>query len=99
MNDDVVIDMWHYMIEHDAKHNMKWLGVTSLIEKLWEGRLWCFEHVCRRLPIAHVRRVESVNVDDARMMRGQSRRKWEDSMKLGVKMLALTKDMTLYIRE
>lgn len=42
-----------------------------------------------------VRRIEIITVDGTRM-RGCPRRKWEDSVRLNLKELALTDDMPLY---
>ena len=69
------------------------LGVASIIDKMREGRLRWFGHVRRRLPTDVVRRVEMITVDGARR-RGRPRRKWEDSVRIDLKVLDLSEDMT-----
>ncbi|XP_071699213.1 uncharacterized protein [Rutidosis leptorrhynchoides] len=67
--------------------------VRSIIDKLREERLRWFGHVRRRPLTAPVRRVEALTVDGVRR-RGRPNRRWEDRLKLDLKELLLTEDMT-----
>ncbi|XP_071700194.1 uncharacterized protein [Rutidosis leptorrhynchoides] len=69
------------------------LNVRSIIDKLREERLRWFGHVKRRPLTAPVRRVEVLTVDGVRR-RGRPTRRWEDRIKLDMKELLLTEDMT-----
>ena len=52
-----------------------------------------FGHVKRRPQSAHVRRVEPLTVDGARK-RGRPKLRWEDRLKMDLKELMLSEDMT-----
>ena len=69
------------------------LGVESIINKLREGRLRWFGHVKRRPQTAPVRRVEAMVVEGMRR-RGRPKLRWEDRLKLDMKELLLSEDMT-----
>ncbi|XP_071713464.1 uncharacterized protein [Rutidosis leptorrhynchoides] len=69
------------------------LKVRSIVDKLREERLRWFRHVRRRPLTAPVRRVEALTVDGVRR-RGRPTRRWEDRIKLDLKELILTEDMT-----
>ncbi|XP_071728794.1 uncharacterized protein [Rutidosis leptorrhynchoides] len=69
------------------------LEVRSISDKLREGRLRWFGHVRRRPLTAPVRRVEALTVDGVRR-RGRPTRRWEDRIKLDLKELLLSEDMT-----
>ena len=69
------------------------LGVAPITEKLREGRLRWFGRVYRRQPTDVVRRVETISVEGVRR-RVRPRRKWEDSLRMDMKELALCEDMT-----
>ncbi|GKA13124.1 hypothetical protein Tco_0692770 [Tanacetum coccineum] len=61
--------------------------------KIREGRLRWFGHVSRRPQSAPVRRVEALAVDGMRR-RGRPKLRWEDRVKLDMKELLLSEDMT-----
>jgi hypothetical protein len=65
------------------------LEVENIISKMREGRLRWFGHVRRR----PVRRVEALVVEGVRR-RGRPKLRWEDRVKLDMKELLLTEDMT-----
>ncbi|GJY99195.1 aminopeptidase M1 [Tanacetum coccineum] len=69
------------------------LGVDSIIDKMREGRLRWFGYVKRRLQTALVRRVEAMLVEGSRR-RGRPKLRWEDRIKLDMKELLLSEDMT-----
>ncbi|GJT00728.1 NHL repeat-containing protein [Tanacetum coccineum] len=69
------------------------LGVDSIIDKMREGRLRWFGHVKRRPQSAPVRRVEAMAVEGSRR-RGRPKLRWEDRIKLDMKELLLSVDMT-----
>ncbi|GKE70956.1 hypothetical protein Tco_1529028, partial [Tanacetum coccineum] len=69
------------------------LGVDSIIDKMREGRLRWFGHVKRRPQTAPVRRVEAMLVEGSRR-RGRPKLRWEDRIKLDMKELLLSEDMT-----
>ncbi|XP_071713027.1 uncharacterized protein [Rutidosis leptorrhynchoides] len=69
------------------------LEVGSIINKLREERLRCFGHVLRHPLMTPARRVEALTVDGVRR-RGRPKRRWEDQMKIDMKELLLTEDMT-----
>nr|GEW42769.1 integrator complex subunit 11 [Tanacetum cinerariifolium] len=69
------------------------LEVETIINKMREGRLRWFGHVRRRPLSALVRRVEALVVDDIRR-RGRPKLRWEDKVKLDIKELLLSVDMT-----
>ncbi|GJV10815.1 hypothetical protein Tco_1352356 [Tanacetum coccineum] len=58
-----------------------------------EGRLRWFEHVRRRPQSAPVRRLEALVVGGLRR-RGRPKLRWEDKVKLDMKELLLSEDMT-----
>ncbi|GKE66058.1 hypothetical protein Tco_1520219 [Tanacetum coccineum] len=58
-----------------------------------EGRLRWFGHVKRRPQSTPVRRVEALVVDGLRR-RGRPKLSWEDRLKLDMKELLLSEDMT-----
>ncbi|GKG33959.1 hypothetical protein Tco_0434118, partial [Tanacetum coccineum] len=69
------------------------LEVETIISKIREGWLRWFRHV-RRIPqSAPVRRVERLVVSGLRI-RGRLKLRWEDRVKLEMKELLLSKDMT-----
>nr|GEU36975.1 ribonuclease H-like domain-containing protein [Tanacetum cinerariifolium] len=69
------------------------LEMESIINKMKEGRLRWFGHVRRRPQSAPVRRVEALVVDGMRR-RGRPKLRWEDRVKLDMKKLLLSEDMT-----
>ncbi|GKA98950.1 hypothetical protein Tco_0826887, partial [Tanacetum coccineum] len=69
------------------------LEVESIINKMREGRLRRFGHVKRRPQSAPVRRVEPLVVDRLRR-RGRLKLRLEDIVKLDMKELLLSEDMT-----
>nr|GEW69230.1 hypothetical protein [Tanacetum cinerariifolium] len=69
------------------------LAVDSIIDKMREGRLRWFGHVKRRPQTAPVRRVEALLVDGVRR-RGRPKLRWEDRLKMDMKELLLSEDMT-----
>nr|GEX79159.1 craniofacial development protein 2 [Tanacetum cinerariifolium] len=69
------------------------LEVETIINKMREGRLRWFGHVRRRPQSAPVRRVEALVVDGMRR-RGRPKLRWEDKVKLDMKELLLSEDMT-----
>ncbi|GJU39989.1 hypothetical protein Tco_1192946 [Tanacetum coccineum] len=69
------------------------LEVETIINKIREGRLRWFGHVRRRPQSAPVRRVEALVVDGMRR-RGRPKLRWEDRVKLDMKELLLSEDMT-----
>ncbi|XP_071713050.1 uncharacterized protein [Rutidosis leptorrhynchoides] len=69
------------------------LGVRSITDKLREERLRWYGHVMRRPHSAPVRRVEALTVDGVRR-KGRPTRRWMDRLKLDMRELLLTEDMT-----
>ncbi|GJV15398.1 hypothetical protein Tco_1360721 [Tanacetum coccineum] len=69
------------------------LEVETIINKMREGRLRWFGHVRRRPQSAPVRRVEALVIDGMRR-RGRPKLRWEDRVKLDMKELLLSEDMT-----
>nr|GEV28416.1 DNA-directed DNA polymerase [Tanacetum cinerariifolium] len=69
------------------------LDVDSIIDKIREGRLRWFGHVKRRPQSASVRRVEAIVVEGSRK-RGRPKLRWEDRLKIDMKELHLSEDMT-----
>ena len=69
------------------------LGIAAIGDKLREGRLRWFGHVRRRSPTEPVRRVEGIHVEGKRG-RGRPRRTWDEQIKLDLKALNLSEDMT-----
>ncbi|GJX68366.1 ataxia telangiectasia mutated family protein [Tanacetum coccineum] len=69
------------------------LEVETIINKMREGRLRWFGYVRRRLQSAPVRRVEALVVDGMRR-KGRPKLRWEDRVKLDMKELLLSEDMT-----
>ncbi|GJZ56632.1 hypothetical protein Tco_0611825 [Tanacetum coccineum] len=69
------------------------LEVETIIYKMREGQLRWFGHVRRRPQSAPVRRVEALIVDGMRRM-GRPKLRWEDRVKLDMKELLLSEDMT-----
>ncbi|GKB21261.1 hypothetical protein Tco_0855184 [Tanacetum coccineum] len=69
------------------------LEVETIINKMREGRLRWFGHVRGRPQSAPVRRVEALVVDDMKKM-GRPKLRWKDRVKLDMKDLLLSKDMT-----
>ncbi|GJY35355.1 retrovirus-related pol polyprotein LINE-1 [Tanacetum coccineum] len=69
------------------------LDVDSIIDKMREGRLRWFGHVKRRPQTAPVRRVEALVVEGSRR-RGRPKLRWEDRLKMDMKELSLSEDMT-----
>ncbi|GKA17415.1 hypothetical protein Tco_0697252 [Tanacetum coccineum] len=67
--------------------------VETIINKMREGRLRWFGHVKRRPQSAPVRRVEGLVVGGLRR-RGRPKLRWEDRVKLEIKELLLSEDMT-----
>nr|GEV60521.1 hypothetical protein [Tanacetum cinerariifolium] len=65
----------------------------SIIDKMREGRLRWFGHVKRRPQTAPVRRVEALLVEGSRR-RGRPKLRWKDRLKLDMKELLLSEDMT-----
>ncbi|GKA31398.1 ataxia telangiectasia mutated family protein [Tanacetum coccineum] len=69
------------------------LQVTTIVNKMGEGRLRWFGHVKRRPQSAPVRRVETIVIDDVRR-KGRPKLRWEDILKTDLKELLLSEDMT-----
>ncbi|GKC68632.1 hypothetical protein Tco_1101230, partial [Tanacetum coccineum] len=69
------------------------LEVETIINKMGDGRLRWFGHVRRRPQSTPVRRVEALVVDGMRR-RGRPKLRWEDRVKLDMKELLLSEDMT-----
>ena len=69
------------------------LEVENIISKMREGRLRWFGHVRRRPQSAPVRKVAALVVDGVRR-RGRPNLRWEDRLKLDMKELRLSEDMT-----
>ncbi|KAF3620546.1 Phosphatidylinositol/phosphatidylcholine transfer protein SFH12 [Capsicum annuum] len=71
------------------------MGVTSVEDKMREGRLRWFGHVMRRDADAPVRRCERLALDDFRRGRGRPKKYWREVIRHGMEQLQLTEDMTL----
>ncbi|GKA89059.1 retrovirus-related pol polyprotein LINE-1 [Tanacetum coccineum] len=69
------------------------LEVETIINKMREGQLRWFGHVRRRPQSAPVRRVKALAVYGMRR-RGRPKLRWEDRVKLDIKELLLSEDMT-----
>ncbi|GKD52409.1 hypothetical protein Tco_1281385 [Tanacetum coccineum] len=69
------------------------LDVDSIIDKMREGRLRWFGHVKRRPQTTPVRRVEALVVEGSRR-RGSPKLRWENRLKMDMKELRLSKDIT-----
>nr|GEX16885.1 polyprotein, putative [Tanacetum cinerariifolium] len=69
------------------------LDVDSIIDKMREGRLRWFGHVKRRPQSAPVMRLEAMVVEGSRR-RGRPKLRWEDRLKMDMKELCLSEDMT-----
>ncbi|GJW41786.1 retrovirus-related pol polyprotein LINE-1 [Tanacetum coccineum] len=69
------------------------LECETIINKMREEWLRWFGHVRRRPQSTPVRRVEALVVDDMRR-RGRPKLRWDDRVKLDMKELLLSKDMT-----
>nr|GEW24740.1 retrovirus-related Pol polyprotein LINE-1 [Tanacetum cinerariifolium] len=69
------------------------LDVDSIIDKMREGRLRSFRHVKRRPQTALVMRVEALVVEGSRR-RGRPKLRWEYRLKMDMKELRLSEDMT-----
>ncbi|GKA25896.1 retrovirus-related pol polyprotein LINE-1 [Tanacetum coccineum] len=69
------------------------LGVDSIFDKMREGRLRWFGYVKKRPQNALVRRVEALLVEGTRR-RCRPKLRWEDRLKLDMKELILSEDMT-----
>ncbi|GJX00504.1 hypothetical protein Tco_0184417 [Tanacetum coccineum] len=70
------------------------LEVETIINKMREGRLRWFGHVRRRPHTAPVSRVKALVVDGLRKI-GRPKLRWEGRVKLHIKELLLSDDMTL----
>ncbi|GKB01184.1 retrovirus-related pol polyprotein LINE-1 [Tanacetum coccineum] len=66
------------------------LDVDSIVDKMREGRLRWFGHVKRRPQNTMVRKVESMEVEGSR----RPKLRWENRLKLDIKELFLSVDMT-----
>nr|GEZ78486.1 hypothetical protein [Tanacetum cinerariifolium] len=69
------------------------LDADSIIDKMMEGRLRWFGHVKRRPQSAPVRRVEAMVVEGWGK-RSRPKLRWEDKLKMDMKELRLSEDMT-----
>nr|GEX92908.1 retrovirus-related Pol polyprotein LINE-1 [Tanacetum cinerariifolium] len=69
------------------------LDVDSIIDKMREGMLRWFGHVKMRPQTASVRRVEALVVKGSRR-RGRPKLRWEDKLKMDMKELRLSEDIT-----
>nr|GEV87364.1 protein transport protein SEC24-like CEF [Tanacetum cinerariifolium] len=69
------------------------LEMETITNKMREGQLFWFGHVRRRPQSAPVRRVEALVVDGMRR-RGRPKLRWEDKVKVDMKELLLSEDMT-----
>nr|GFB43939.1 putative cytochrome P450 [Tanacetum cinerariifolium] len=71
------------------------LDVDSIIDKMREGRLRWFGHVKRRPQFSLVRRIEAMVVEGSRR-RVRPKLRWEYRLKMDMKELRLSEDMTSY---
>ncbi|KAF3629834.1 hypothetical protein FXO37_28740 [Capsicum annuum] len=71
------------------------VGVTSVEDKMREGRLRWFGRVMRRGTDAPVRRCERLALDDFRRRRGRPKKYWREVIKYDMEQLQLTEDITL----
>nr|GEZ52042.1 polyprotein, putative [Tanacetum cinerariifolium] len=69
------------------------LDVDSIVDKMREGMLRWFGYVNRRPRNAPVRRVKAMEVEGSRP-RGRPKLRWEDILKMNMKELLLSEDMT-----
>nr|GEX99972.1 putative cytochrome P450 [Tanacetum cinerariifolium] len=69
------------------------LDIDSIIDKMREGRLRWFGHAKRRPQSVPVRRVEAMVVEGSRR-RDRPKLRWEDRLKMDMKELRLSEDMT-----
>nr|GEU92806.1 polyprotein, putative [Tanacetum cinerariifolium] len=81
------------MISNEVFRAALALDVDSIIDKMREGRLRWFGHVKRRPQSAPVRRVEAMVVEGSRR-RGRPKLRCEDRLKMDMKELRLSEDMT-----
>ncbi|KAF3623633.1 putative 60S ribosomal protein L18-1 [Capsicum annuum] len=71
------------------------MGVTSVEDKMREGRLRWFGHVMRRGTDTPVRRCENLALDGFRRSRGRPKKYWREVIRYDMEQLQLTEDMTL----
>ncbi|PHT83219.1 hypothetical protein T459_11662 [Capsicum annuum] len=71
------------------------VGVASVEDKIWEGRLRWFGHVMRRGTDAPVRRCERLALDGFKRGRGRPKKYWTEVIRRDMEQLWLTGDMTL----
>ncbi|GJT04491.1 hypothetical protein Tco_0838953 [Tanacetum coccineum] len=80
--------------EHDPKWSFSKKSPSWDYRQQNEGRtIEMFVHVKRRPQSVHVRRVKSITVDGVRR-RGRPKLRWEDKLKIDLKELLFSKDMT-----
>ncbi|KAM3236851.1 hypothetical protein P3L10_011880 [Capsicum annuum] len=71
------------------------VGVTSVEDKMREGKLGWFEHVMRRGADAPVRRCERLALDGFRRSRGRPKKYWREVIRHDMEQLQFTEDMIL----
>ncbi|PHT45379.1 hypothetical protein CQW23_14537 [Capsicum baccatum] len=77
----------------------KKVGVASVEDKMWEGRLRWFGHVMKRGADAPIYRYERLALDGFRRGRGKPKKYWRDVIRHDMEQLQLTEDMTLDRKE
>ncbi|GKA66575.1 retrovirus-related pol polyprotein LINE-1 [Tanacetum coccineum] len=88
------VDLWKNHARHDPNGVFRTvLEVETISSKTREGRLWWFRHVRRRPQQAPVRRVKALIVN-GKKKGGRPKLRWEDRLKLDIKELLLSEDMT-----
>ncbi|KAM3286480.1 hypothetical protein P3S67_025279 [Capsicum chacoense] len=73
----------------------KKVGVTSVEDKMTEGRLRWFGHVMGRSTDAPVRGCERLALDGFRRDRGRPKKYWREVIRHDMEQLQITEDMTL----
>jgi len=69
------------------------IGVTSIEDKIREGRLYWFGHISRRNMDASVRRCERIDRPDYRISRGMPKKSLSKVIRHDLKTLRLEEDM------
>ncbi|GKC09516.1 hypothetical protein Tco_1001126 [Tanacetum coccineum] len=92
-NEDFNVDLWTILDMIPNRGFRRNHQVTTVVNKMREGRLRRFGHVKRRPHATPVRRVESITVEGVRR-RGRPKLRWEDKLKTDLKELLMSEDMT-----
>jgi len=81
-----------------VRNNIIWekARVTSVEDKMREGRLRWFGYVMRKGTDAPVRRCERLALNDFKRSRGRLKKYWREVIRHDMKQLQLTEDITLY---